>query len=308
MMLPDASTPQYQQHQPMTGGPRGSGGFGGSGGSGPGDAKRRKTLLISSLAVLAVVVVAAAVIALSGGWSQKSALAGANTSGKGNVAASGKPDGDMLGGSAITGAPDLPTGADSTTNSAAPSGGVGRPSASGSAPQNPGASSPGSQPSPGGSSSAGGGPATSAPVVGPTSAPHSSVPASPPAATTTKPAPPAAPSSDCTYLDLPASQMPVIQSGSGNTAAVEELQCLLKKSMLGIKTLATDGQFGSGTQTATVNFQQCNNSPSPIPPGGHPPYPSLATDGVVGQQTWSDLYFWDGQYYNGVSYYCNGTR
>jgi hypothetical protein len=301
-MLPDAptptSTPQYQQHQPIPGGPRGSAGFGGPGGSGPGDAKRRKTLLISSLAVLAVLGVAAVVIALSGWSSQKSALAGANTSGKGNVAASGKPDGDMLGGSAITGAPDLPTGADSTTNSATPGGRVGQPSASGSAPQNPGASSPGSQPSPGG-------PATSAPVVGPTSAPHSSAPASPPAATTTKPA---APSSDCTYLDLPASQMPVIQNGSGNTAAVEELQCLLKKSMLGIKTLAIDGQFGSGTQTATVNFQQCSNSPSPIPPGGHPPYPSLATDGVVGQQTWSDLYFWDGQYYNGVSYYCNGTR
>jgi hypothetical protein len=31
-------------------------------------------------------------------------------------------------------------------------------------------------------------------------------------------------------------------------------------------------------------------------------------DGVASAQTWADLYFWDNQYFNGVSYYCNGTR
>jgi len=31
-------------------------------------------------------------------------------------------------------------------------------------------------------------------------------------------------------------------------------------------------------------------------------------DGVAGPQTWADLYFWDNQYFNGTSYYCNGTR
>jgi peptidoglycan hydrolase-like protein with peptidoglycan-binding domain len=122
--------------------------------------------------------------------------------------------------------------------------------------------------------------------------------------------PPAAapPSSDCTYLDLPASQMPTTKQGSTNVNAVKEVQCLLKKSELGIKPLAIDGQWGADTQSAMTAFQNCNNSPTVKSPGGTPPYPKLAVDGVAGPQTWADLYFWDNQYFNGTSYYCNGTR
>jgi len=116
------------------------------------------------------------------------------------------------------------------------------------------------------------------------------------------------PSTDCTYLDLPASQMPQIKEGSTNVNAVKEVQCLLKKSELGIKPLAIDGQWGPDTQSAMTAFQSCNNSPTVHSPGGTPPYPKLAVDGVAGPQTWADLYFWDNQYFNGTSYYCNGTR
>jgi peptidoglycan hydrolase-like protein with peptidoglycan-binding domain len=102
--------------------------------------------------------------------------------------------------------------------------------------------------------------------------------------------------------------MPVIKEGSSNLNAVKELQCLLKKSELGIKPLAIDGSWGANTQSAMTAFQGCNNAPAEKTPGGTPPYPKLAVDGVASAQTWADLYFWDNQYFNGVSYYCNGTR
>jgi len=159
------------------------------------------------------------------------------------------------------------------------------------------ASAPGSHPATSHpASSAPGAPAPS------TSAPKPSTPVS-----TTKPVV-KVPSTDCTYLDLPASQMPQIKEGSGNVNAVKQLQCLLKKSELGIKPLAIDGQWGPDTQSAMTAFQSCNNSPTVHTPGGTPPYPKLAVDGVAGPQTWADLYFWDNQYFNGTSYYCNGTR
>ncbi|NUR72421.1 MAG: peptidoglycan-binding protein [Hamadaea sp.] len=109
-------------------------------------------------------------------------------------------------------------------------------------------------------------------------------------------------------MNLPAKQMPTIQKGSTNTDAIKQMQCLLKKSMLGIKPLAIDGAWGPDTQSALTSFQSCNNAPTVKSPGGTPPYPKLALDGVAGVQTWADLYFWDNQYFNNVAYYCNGTR
>jgi hypothetical protein len=133
--------------------------------------------------------------------------------------------------------------------------------------------------------------------------------AKPPPAPTTIAKPPPPPSADCTYLNLPAAKMPVISQGSpGSASAVKQLQCLMKKSELGIKPLAIDGVWGTDTQAALVAFQKCNNAPTVHPPGGNPPYARLTVGAAVGPATWADLYFWDNQNFNGVSYYCNGTR
>ena len=300
------------------GGPEGSGsydGYGGPGGHGPGSggpgdgSRRRKTLIASALAVVAVVGIGGAVAFMSGGSPKpdKAALAGAGASESGGAPAGngagvrawggGKPDGDAMVGASTNGAqgvnvPDSPTGANGATTGGAPG-------------QNPGSTSaPGGNPGP---SNRPGAPATSAPGAPASSNPAPSAPKPSTPVSTTKAAA-APPSSDCTYLDLPAPQMPTIKEGSGNVNAVKEVQCLLKKSELGIKPLVIDGQWGSDTQSAMIAFQNCNNSPTVKTPGGTPPYPKLAVDGVAGPQTWADLYFWDNQYFNGTSYYCNGTR
>jgi hypothetical protein len=300
------------------GGPQAPAGFGPDG-RGPGDpGRRRKTLLMSTLAVVAVVGIGGAVAVLDGGSSKHSssstlagdAQAGNAGSNAGNgsavdAAGGGKPNGDSIPGSspATNGAQgqNVP---DASTSGANPGGNPtsgGQPSSTGGS-----TSAPGSNPvvakNP-----------TSAPVAHPvTSAPGTTQPKPSTPATTPPPAPKPStappPSGDCTYLDLPASQMPTIQQGSTNTAAVEELQCLMKKSELGIKPLVIDGQWGSDTQSALTAFQSCNNSPTVHSPGGNPPYPHLSVDGVAGPQTWADLYFWDNQEFNGTSYYCNGTR
>lgn len=284
---------------PLTGGPEnydGQGGYGnsghgpGSGGPGHGG-RRRKTLIASALAVAAVVGIGGAVAYTSEDAKKPdtTSLAGSGASESGSAPAGngsavfaigGKPDGDSMVGASTNGA----KGADVPNSSAG---------------ANSSSSAPGGHPA---TSSRPGGPTASAPGAPATSAPRPSTPVS-----TTKAAA-SAPSSDCTYLDLPASQMPQIQQGSTNVNAVKELQCLLKKSELGIKPLVIDGQWGSDTQSAMTGFQSCNNSPTVHSPGGNPPYPKLAVDGVAGPQTWADLYFWDNQYFNGTSYYCNGTR
>jgi hypothetical protein len=282
---------------PLNGGPEGAGGYGpdghGPGGGGPGDAgRRRKTLIASALAVVAVVGIGGTVAYSTTGHSKKpdtTSLAGAGASessaadGNGLAVSTtgGKPDGDSMVGASTNGA----QGSDVPNSSAGSTTGKTTASAPGS---HPATSHP--------ASSAPGAPAPS------TSAPKPSTPVS-----TTKPVV-KVPSTDCTYLDLPASQMPQIKEGSGNVNAVKQLQCLLKKSELGIKPLAIDGQWGPDTQSAMTAFQSCNNSPTVHTPGGTPPYPKLAVDGVAGPQTWADLYFWDNQYFNGTSYYCNGTR
>jgi hypothetical protein len=89
---------------------------------------------------------------------------------------------------------------------------------------------------------------------------------------------------------------------------VKQLQCLLKKAMLGIPNLQIDGQWGPATQSAFTTFQSCNNTTSQHPPDGGPPYPRLALDGQAGPQSWTDLYFWDNQYFGGDAYSCNGFR
>jgi hypothetical protein len=288
---------------PLAGGPEGHDGYGnaghGPGSGGPGDGgRRRKTLIASALAVVAVVGIGGAVAYTSGDSKRPdtTSLAGSGASesgapagnGSGVSVTGGKPDGDSMVGASTNGA----QGADVPNSSAGPTGSStggssGRTTGRGTAPVTSNH------------------PATSAP-----GAPASSTPAAPkPSApvTTTKSAT-SPPSSDCTYLDLPASKMPQIKEGSTNVNAVKEVQCLLKKSELGIKPLAIDGQWGPDTQSAMTAFQSCNNSPTVHTPGGTPPYLKLAVDGVAGPQTWADLYFWDNQYFNGTSYYCNGTR
>ena len=295
-------------------GPYGPGPFGPGSGSGAPD-RRRKTLIASALAVVAVVGIGGAVAYMSDRPSKhdSTALAGNGSSASGtsnaagaglavNGSSGGKPDGDSIA------AGPSSNGAQSSAGST--SGNAGNGPTSGPNGQN-------SNPGNGVTSSAGGHPVSSnAPGQPVTSAPGgpapSQVPSAPkpsaPGTTTAKPPAAAPPSSDCTYLDLPAAQMPVIKQGSTNINAVKELQCLLKKSELGIKPLAIDGSWGADTQSAMTAFQSCNNSPTVKTPGGTPPYPKLAVDGVAGPQTWADLYFWDNQYFNGTSYYCNGTR
>ncbi|OLE27168.1 MAG: hypothetical protein AUG49_06080 [Catenulispora sp. 13_1_20CM_3_70_7] len=299
--------------------PDGSGGTGDSYGfgddrgpdrPGAGAGRRRKTLIASALAIVAVVGIGGAVAVMSGGsskhdsgsaaGSQTSTTASDTDSGPGDDSAipatGGKPNGDTLPGGGAVASSDIPGGPGATSAQQA-------------------AHAPGSTPgAPAGKSTGGtkpGNPVTTgAPAPAPaTSKPGTTAPApkpSTPAGTKSTAAP--RPSTDCTYLDLPPQQMPTIKQGSSNSNAVKQAQCLLKKSMLGIKPLAIDGVWGSDTQSAMKSFQSCNNSPTVKSPGGTPPYPKLSVDGVAGTQTWADLYFWDNQYFNGVAYYCNGTR
>jgi hypothetical protein len=117
------------------------------------------------------------------------------------------------------------------------------------------------------------------------------------------------PPSDCQFLVAPASQMPLMsEANPGSLAAVKQLQCLLKKSMLGISTLQVDGQWGPATQSAWTSFASCNNSGANSVPGHTPPYPSLAGGDSTVYRAWEDLYFWGNATYNGTMYYCNGTR
>ena len=301
------------------GGPEGPGGHGpGDGGPG-GPGPSRRALIVSALAVVAVVGVGGTVAYMNRDTSKpdKASLAGAGASvtaspSGGDGAAviangGGKPDGDsMAAGPSSNGAqgvnvPDSSTAASSTATGGQPG-------------QTATSNGGGTTTTPGGhpvTSTHPGSPATSAPGAPAPShpAPSASKPNTPvTTAAPPKPSTAAAPSSDCTYLDLPASQMPTIKQGSGNVNAVKQLQCLLKKSELGIKPLVIDGSWGADTQSAMTAFQGCNNSPTVHSPGGTPPYPKLSVDGVAGPQTWADLYFWDNQYFNGTAYYCNGTR
>ena len=270
---------------------------------------RRKTLIASSLAAVAVVGVGAAVALMGGGTPQKTTSladasrdAAASPSGSPTSASAGKPDGDDQAGTVQAGAL-MPT-ADPSSVTGSPLPGQPAPSAGGATKKpNAGAThTTAAQPSSGLSA---GNPPASAPGTT-AKPPTATTPNGPVTSTTPAPSPP---STDCTYLDLPAAQMPVISQGSpGSAAAVKQLQCLMKKSELGIKPLVIDGVWGPETQSALIAFQQCNNAPTVHSPGGNPPYARLTVNGVANQQTWADLYFWDAQYFNGVSYYCNGTR
>ena len=303
------------------GGPEGPDGYGSGGYGAPrgtegpgGPGRNRKTLIASALAVVAVVAIGGTVAYATHHSSKHdtASLAGAGASvtsssgGDGSAVfagGGGKPDGDsMVAGPSSNGAQgaNLP-GSAATSGSSTGQQGQNSTSSGG------GSTTPGGNPA----TSHPGSPVTSTHVAPPPSNPVPSAPkSSAPAPTSAPPKPTTAapPSSDCTYLDLPASQMPTIKQGSGNVNAVKQLQCLLKKSELGIKPLAIDGSWGSDTQSALTAFQSCNNSPTVHSPGGTPPYPKLAVDGVAGPQTWADLYFWDNQYFNGTAYYCNGTR
>jgi peptidoglycan hydrolase-like protein with peptidoglycan-binding domain len=108
-------------------------------------------------------------------------------------------------------------------------------------------------------------------------------------------------------MNLPPSQMPQIQNGATG-AAVKQLQCLLKKSMLNISTLQIDGEWGASTQSAFTAFQKCNNTTTERPPDGPPPYRTLELDGQAGMESWTDLDYWDNQDFSGDAYYCNGFR
>ncbi|ACU70658.1 Peptidoglycan-binding domain 1 protein [Catenulispora acidiphila DSM 44928] len=290
----------------------GQGGYGGYGGHGPGDGdpgdsgRRRKTLIASALAVVAVVGIGGAVASMNSGSHKPdtASLAGAgasesssSTPGDGSAVIAnggGKPDGDDMAAASTNGAQGANVPGN-PTSTGTPTGGHTGPSTS---PGSPSTSHPATSTHPG--STASSHPGT--PVV--SNPPPSAAKPSAPATTVTV----SVPSTDCTYMDLPASKMPQIKQGSTNVNAVKQVQCLLKKSELGIKPLAIDGQWGSDTQSAMTAFQKCNNAPTVHSPGGTPPYPKLSVDGVAGPQTWADLYFWDNQYFNGTSYYCNGTR
>jgi hypothetical protein len=266
------------------------------------------------LAAVAVLGIGGATVALTGGGDsskqQSAALVATESStgsaagstdggafpGADDVSSSGKPNGDIPPGGGVVSSSDIPGGPGVTSATAAPGSAPGSAAKSTANPGSP--TSSGLKPS--ATSAAPGSPVTSKPG---TTAPKPSTPVS----TAPKPSTPP-PSTDCTYLNLPPQQMPEIKRGSTNTNAVKQLQCLLKKSMLGIKPLAIDGAWGSDTQSALTSFQSCNNAPTVKPPGGTPPYPKLALDGVASRQTWADLYFWDDQYVKGVAYYCNGTR
>lgn len=277
------------------GGPNGPGGPRGPEGPGGPD-RRHRTLMISALAVVAVVGIGGAAAAFAGGGdstkNSSTAMAQAESSSSStdggdfpgaaiSATSSGKPNGDTLPGGPVVSSADIP-------------GGPGARSASPAAAPATTGKTTGATPSKS---------ATAAPPK-PSTAPKPSTPASS-APKTTAPPPP---STDCTYLNVPAKQMPTIQKGSTDTNAIKQMQCLLKKSMLGIKPLAIDGVWGTDTQSALTGFQSCNNAPTVKSPGGTPPYPKLELDGVAGPQTWADLYFWDNQYFNNVAYYCNGTR
>ncbi|MBO1331346.1 peptidoglycan-binding protein [Streptomyces sp. VRA16 Mangrove soil] len=76
---------------------------------------------------------------------------------------------------------------------------------------------------------------------------------------------------------------PTLRLGSSGTA-VKQLQCQLNRSLFPEKyaPLAVDGSFGARTRDAVYTFQNCIG---------------LSVDGVVGPQTWSELYYWDTRYY-----------
>ncbi|WP_405624174.1 peptidoglycan-binding protein [Streptomyces sp. NBC_00076] len=59
-------------------------------------------------------------------------------------------------------------------------------------------------------------------------------------------------------------------------SAVQQAQCYLNNSMTDTN-LAEDGDFGSQTDAAVRQFQQCAG---------------IVVDGLIGSQTWSFLVFW----------------
>ncbi|MEV4442078.1 peptidoglycan-binding domain-containing protein [Streptomyces sp. NPDC049577] len=74
----------------------------------------------------------------------------------------------------------------------------------------------------------------------------------------------------CDYTDAE----PTLRLGSTGQA-VKQAQCQLNSVL--DRRVAVDGQFGSGTRSATVAFQQCAG---------------LDDDGVIGPNTWSALDYW----------------
>ncbi|MFI6932727.1 protein kinase [Streptomyces sp. NPDC050287] len=104
-----------------------------------------------------------------------------------------------------------------------------------------------------------------APAVEPSSS------AAPTTATSSTPYEPATPPwiSDCTYY-----------SGNGRTRQgdsgkrVRQVQCMLTKRGYGVGSAGTDGEFGPGTESAVRGFQSAKG---------------LATDGIVGHDTWTAL-------------------
>jgi peptidoglycan hydrolase-like protein with peptidoglycan-binding domain len=74
-----------------------------------------------------------------------------------------------------------------------------------------------------------------------------------------------------TTTTFPVAQRPVLKLGSTGPDVVALQQRL---TALGFNTGTADGSFGTGTQTAVMNFQKAKNMPA---------------DGIVGATTWAAL-------------------
>ncbi|MGW1888104.1 peptidoglycan-binding domain-containing protein [Streptomyces sp. NPDC001970] len=87
--------------------------------------------------------------------------------------------------------------------------------------------------------------------------------------------------SECNYVND--WNRPTLKKGpynSSTAAAVKQIQCLINVGSTYPTWLSVDGEFGPATDAAVRWVQNCNRTPGGV-------------DGVVGSNTWLDLYLPD---------------
>ncbi|HEX5497252.1 MAG TPA: peptidoglycan-binding protein, partial [Mycobacteriales bacterium] len=73
-----------------------------------------------------------------------------------------------------------------------------------------------------------------------------------------------------------------INTGTAHSDSVKQAQCYLNNALFftSVPFLTVDGDFGSHTRAATIDFQRCWN---------HLFNPNISVDGGIGPQTWPRL-------------------